>query len=186
MKPNSVSGGLTVSRMAVWRSRLEVVALLIVAVRFVDFGADVTTAMAWGSGSFGDWLVRLSGYPMFLPGLLLLVALVILVVTRVLYSWPKGTPMRAALVASAGGLTMGTVGVVCSLGCAVTQLARISRAEEYTLSATAFVAGAFYALAALIAYSALVILAIWLLRELMRDRPARPLTEPESGPPPQA
>jgi hypothetical protein len=173
------------TRMAAWRSRLEVVALLVVIVRFVDFGGDVTTAVAWGYGSLGDWSVRLSGYPMVFPGLVLLVSLAILVVTRILYSWPKGTPMKTAFLTSAGALTMGTVGVVCSFGGVVTQLARIGRAAEYSLSASAFLAGALYSLAGIIACSVVVILAIWLLRELMRDRPARLLTEPENAPPPQ-
>jgi hypothetical protein len=173
------------ARMAVWRSRLEAVALVVVAARFIDFGADTTSAMSWGYGSLGDWFGRLSGYPLMLPGLVLLVPLTILVVTRILYSWPKGTPMRTALITSLGAWVMGIGGVVASSGCAITQLARIGRAAEYNATAPAFVAGAFYALAGLVTHLAALALATWLLRELMRDRPARPtrmVPEPESGP----
>jgi hypothetical protein len=171
-----------VTRMAAWRSRLEIVALVIVVARLVDFGGDVTSAIAWGFGSFGDWALRLTGYPMVLPGLALLVSLMILVVTRIVYSWPKGTPMRSALLAAMGGLVMGTVGVVCSVGAAVTQMARMGRAAEYSTTTPVFLAGTFYTLAGLIVYAGAVVLASWLLRELMRNRLPRPATEPESGP----
>ena len=173
------------NRMAVWRPRLEAVTLAVVAARFIDFGADVTNAVSWGRGSLGDWLVRLSGYPMVLPGLMLLVPLVILVVTRILYSWPKGTPATAAVPAAVGVWILGAAGVVSCAGGLATQLARMGDAEVYGATAPAFVAGAFYALAGLVMYATATTLATWLVREMRPARPAKILPEPDSGSRPQ-
>jgi hypothetical protein len=171
--------------MAVWRPRLEAVALAAVAARSIGFGADVANAVSWGRGSVGDWLVGLSGYPMVLPGLMLLVPLVILVVTRIQYSWPKDTPATAAVPAAVGAWILGAAGVVSCAGGLVTQLARMGDAEAYGATGPAFVAGAFYALAGLVVYAAAATLAMWLLREMRPARPARILPEPESDPRPQ-
>jgi len=173
------------TRMAVWRPRLEFVALALVTARFVDFGADITSAVSWESGTVGDWFSGLSAFPAVARALVLLVPLVILVVTRVLYSWPKETPVRVASIAAAGAWLLGAAGVIASVGCAVTQLARMGSAAAHGSTAPFFLAGAFYALGGLMMYSVAVILSTWLLGELRRDRPARParkLIEPESGP----
>jgi hypothetical protein len=173
------------TRIAAWRSRLEVLALVLLLARLIDFGADVAKAVSWGYGSLGDWFGQLGGYPMILPGLLLAVSLGLLVITRIVYSWPKGTPMTAAFLSAVGAVLMGSVGALCSLGAAVTQLARMGRAADYASTAPAFLAGALYELAGFITYAAAAILAAWLVGELRSDRPPRParrFAEPESAP----
>lgn len=169
--------------MSVWRSRLEWIALGLVVARALWLIGDVADASAdprWTS--LGDWFERLDMSTLLTVALLGL-ALLLVVVTRVLYTWPPNTPYRVALLSVFGVYVLAAISVVVGAGNVVAQFARSFRAEQLPEYAPELVGSGFAALGGGLAMIVLSLAALGLVRDLMPPRTTEHI-EPITAPPP--